>query len=169
MADEWGAGNFKKVVGLDFKEVNGLSNAVAALPVSAKKAFYAAATARTIHRGNWNGCAFNAGGIEIGQRVNSVGSAARAFGCTTGVVSRFIRFWDGLVARDDDEATGILREKLEEVGLFTEPNAHVQIVSYSVWRDEQRAEVKKFVEELEATDFLCDGMEEATELLFANA
>lgn len=170
----WGADNFdgegRVVLGINFSDVNSLSNAVAALPVAAKKAMYAAASARTIRRGTWNGCAFNAAGIEVGNsQIQSIAAAAKQFGCTYAVVQRFIRYWDSLQAVDNDEATGILREKLEEVGLFTEPADRIKVVSYSVWRDEQRAAVQDFVKELEENDFLCEGLAEANELLFANA
>jgi hypothetical protein len=108
------------------------------LPAKAKQAMYAAASARTIKQGTWNGCAFNAGGIEIGNsNVNSTNAAAAAFDCSIKVVSEFIRQWDGLPERGD-KATGILRETLEEVGLFNEPTRAIRIVRTVEWKSNRR-------------------------------
>ena len=135
------------------------------LPAKAKQAMYAAASARKIAQGTWNGCAFNAGGIEIGNdNVNTTQSAAAAFGCSIKVVSDFIREWDGLPERGD-KATGILRETLEEVGLFNEPTRAIRIVRTVEWKSEQTKLVEAFRAEMDSPDFDIDGLTEACELL----
>lgn len=135
------------------------------LSAKAKQAMYAAASARTIRQGTWDGCAFNAGGMEIGNPlVNSAHAAAAAFGCTVKVVSDFIREWDGLPERGD-KATGILRETLEEVGLFNEPTRAIRIVRTVEWKSEQTKLVEAFRAEMESPDFDIDGLTEACELL----
>lgn len=135
------------------------------LPAKAKQAMYAAASARKIAQGTWTGCAFNAGGIEIGnENVNSVQAAAAVFNCSVRVVSDFIREWDGLPERGD-KATGILRETLEEVGLFNEPTRAIRIVRTVEWKSEQTKLVEAFRAEMDSPDFDIDGLTEACELL----
>lgn len=133
------------------------------LPSSAKKAMYAAASSRKIRQGSWDGCAFNAGGIEIGdQNVTSFQAAAEAFKCSVKVVTAFISAWDGLVAEDP---TGILRETLEDVGLFHEPTRAFKIVRTVEWKSEQSKLVEAFNAEMEDPNFSIDGLTEACELL----
>ena len=135
------------------------------LPAKAKQAMYAAASARTIKQGTWDGCAFNAGGIEVGnQNVNSTHAAAAAFDCPIKVVSAFIQAWDGLPERGD-KATGVLRETLEEVGLFNEPTRAIRIVRTVEWKSEQTQLVEAFRAEMDNPDFDIDGLTEACELL----
>lgn len=129
---------------------NSLYNAVMRLPSSAKKAMYAAAASRTIKRSTWNGCAFNAGGIEIGnENVNSFEAAAEAFKCPVKVVRAFISAWDGLEGTDD-YCNGLLRETLESVGLFDEPTRAVRIVRTMEWQSDNSKAIAAFKAELDA-------------------
>ena len=135
------------------------------LSAKAKQAMYAAASARKISQGTWNGCAFNQAGWEVGNNnVSSVSAAASAFGCSMKAVSDFISAWDGLPQRGDD-ATGILRETLEEVGLFHEPTRAIRITRTVEWKSEQTKLVEAFRAEMENPEFTIDGLEEACELL----
>ena len=135
------------------------------LPAKAKQAMYAAASARTIRQGTWNGCAFNQAGWEIGNKmVDSYGAAASAFKCSLKVVQAFISAWDGLDVRGD-EATTRLRETLEEVGLFNEPTRAIRIIRTVEWKSEQTKLVEKFREEMENENFSIEGLAEACDLL----
>lgn len=135
------------------------------LSAKAKQAMYAAASARTIRQGTWNGCAFNQAGVEIGNgQVSSVSAAAEAFGCTMKAVSAFIQAWDSMPERGD-EATGILRETLEEVGLFNEPTRAIRIIRTVEWKSEQTKLVEEFRAQMESPDFCIEGLAEAAELL----
>lgn len=146
-----------------------LYQACSRLSAKAKQAMYAAASARTIHQGTWNGCAFNQAGWEINNRgVSSVGAAATAFGCTVGAVNAFIREWDSLPERGD-KATGILRETLESVGLFHEPTRAIRIIRTVEWQSEQSKLVEAFKAEMEDPDFNIDGLAEAMDLIGVSA
>lgn len=108
-----------------------LTKAVCDLNPQAKQAFYAAAASRTINRGTWNGCAFNAGGESLGVKgVSSVQKAAEVFDLPISVVSRFIHAWDK-VTGTPEEATQLLRDAITEVGLFS-PAGVAKIKSFSV-------------------------------------
>jgi hypothetical protein len=142
-----------------------LYQAIMRLPAKAKQAMYAAASARKISQGTWNGCAFNAGGMEIGNaNIHSYEAAAAAFDCSIKVVQAFIAAWDGLPERGD-HATRVLRETLEEVGLFHEPTRAIRIVRTVEWKSEQTKLVEAFRAEMENPDFTVDGLTEACELL----
>lgn len=140
-----------------------LYKAVSRLSAKAKQAMYAAASARKIAQGTWDGCAFNAGGIEIGNSgVTSFQAAATAFGCSLKTVQSFIAAWDTLRA---DDPTGVLRETLESVGLFHEPTRAFKIVRTTEWESEQTKLVNAFKAEMEKPDFCIEGLAEAQELL----
>lgn len=98
---------------------NTLEEAIAELNDAARQAFYTAASKRTIKRGTWNGCAFNAAGEEVGQVVRSTVTAAKAFGVSPTVVSNFISAWDSSTSRfkTDEEATAFLIKCIDEAGL----------------------------------------------------
>jgi hypothetical protein len=135
------------------------------LSAKAKQAMYAAASARTIRQGSWDGCAFNQAGWEIGnQNVKSTSAAAVAFGCSIKVVNAFISAWDNLPQRGD-AATTLLRETLEEIGLFHEPTRAIRIIRTVEWKSEQTKLVEAFREQMEDPDFTIEGLEEAHELL----
>lgn len=97
-----------------------LEQAVAKLNPKAKQAMFSAATHGLIKRRSWSGCAFNQAGVEIGKEVRSSQVAAAAFGCSVKVVNDFIRIWDSM-SGSDAACTQALREAIENVGLFTEP------------------------------------------------
>lgn len=98
-------------------------NAVRKLSPEAKKAMFSAATHGRIKRGTWNGCAFNAGGLEVGDpKISSVIAAARVFNMSVQDVSYFIRCWDQLEGTDD-ECTQLLRDTIEKVGIYEPANA----------------------------------------------
>jgi len=95
-----------------------LEEAVANLNSKAKQAFYTAAKKKTIKRGTWNGCAFNAAGEEVQQVVSSTTKAAQVFGLPTSAVSSFISAWDSSKFTNDEEATAFLISCLEKAGLY---------------------------------------------------
>lgn len=101
-------------------QVNPLTEAVRELPPGARRAMYAAANRGLLSRGSWNGCAFNRAGSEIGRPVWSVAQAARVLGTQETTVRRFIRRWDRLRG-SNASCTQLLREALEEAGLFEPP------------------------------------------------
>ena len=98
-----------------------LEGVVGKLNPAAKQAMYAAANKGLIARKTWDGCAFNAGGLEVGKNVSSYLAAANAFGLDQSVVENFIYCWDGLEG-SDYEATEALKEAILKAGLFTEVN-----------------------------------------------
>jgi hypothetical protein len=132
-----------------------LATVIADLPPNVKKAFYAAANKGTIRRGTWDGCAFNAGGIEVGDiNVRSTSSAAQTFGIDYNTVDSFIRIWDKTEGTDQ-EATNLLKKIIEEVGFFTSPEEARASLNKSGSRPNRRVVFKsqmvQFKEEL-ATD-----------------
>lgn len=121
--------NFKKADDdLTFEKI------ITQLPVKVKVAFYRVASQRTIKRGTWNGCAFNAAGEAIGRNVTSEVGAVEAFGASKYIVSNFIRFWDGTKFRGGDwssdaYATAQLVKLIDAYGLL-KPPASAQIEEY---------------------------------------
>lgn len=134
----WGASHFE-LSGLNFKthtSNNTLYHAVEILPARVKQAFYGAAIRKgVIKRSSWNGCAFNEGGIEIGnETVKSIPAAARAFGVSEFLVKNFIQKWDSSPYPSDSEATQALIGILEKVGIFSEPDKPtVRIINETVY------------------------------------
>lgn len=99
-----------------------LRQSIETLTPKAKQAFFAAASHKVIRRGTWDGCAFNAGGIEVGDgTVSSIKTAAITFEMEPQEVRSFIQYWDRSNYSSDEEATQALRTMIEEVGLFSEP------------------------------------------------
>jgi hypothetical protein len=150
-------------------------NAVRWLNPAAKQAFYAAAASRTINRGTWNGCAFNAGGEVIGRNdVTSVSRAAEAFDMPAKSVSNFIRQWDSLRG-SDEEANRMLREAIERVGLFSPRGVlRLRTLTFTAQDEEEKAAFEKIdslVSDPSITDedlwTLIDGCKEAMELIGA--
>lgn len=94
----------------------GLRSVVAPFPPQLKQAMYAAAEKRLIARRTWDGCAFNAAGSEVGQRVTSFHAAATAFDVPQEVVERFINVWDSMQG-SDQRCTGLLKAALLDAGL----------------------------------------------------
>ena len=98
-----------------------------------KQALYAAANSGALKRRTWDGCAFNQAGNLLGESVQSRRRAAQVFDTTPAVVSHFISVWDQLPGSNEG-CTQILRDAIEEVGLFTEPEATRQrTLTASVW------------------------------------
>lgn len=166
----WGAGEFGAV------KVNTLEAAVAKLNPKTKQAMYAAANKGLIKRGTWNGCAFNAGGLEVGDdHVTSTLRAAKTFGVSQEVVSNFIRIWDGL-AGSDAEATERLKEAIVKAGLFTEANESsgrriLRETVYKSYETKMREQFDALVEGLDLNDVeheLVSDMNVVGELLSAN-
>jgi hypothetical protein len=89
-----------------------------------KQALYAATNNGSLKRGTWKGCAFNAAGRVVGERITSSARAAQVFDTTPQVMSAFIAVWDGLRG-SDHRCTALLREAILTVGLFTEPDGRV--------------------------------------------
>lgn len=150
-------------------------NSVRWLTPKAKQAFYAAAASRTIKRGTWNGCAFNAGGAELGvNNVSSVGKAAEVFEMPAKSVSNFIRQWDGLKGSDED-ANRRLREAIEKVGLFSPRGVlRLRTLAFTAQDEVEQAAfetIDSLVSNPEITDEqlwqMIDGCKEAMELIGA--
>lgn len=164
---KWGAGEFGAPV------VTSLDSAVAQLNPKTKQAMYAAANKGLIKRGTWDNCAFNAGGIEVGNTdVRSYQSAAATFGVSPTVVINFIKVWDGL-GGSDQQATEKLKEAILKAGLYTEPNesAGRRILRETVYKSYETRMKEQFdalVEGLDLDDVeheLVSDMKEVAELL----
>lgn len=155
-----------------------LRQSIERLTPKAKQAFFAAASHTVIRRGTWNGCAFNAGGIEVGdQTISSSKRAAELFEMETKDVNSFIRYWDSSKYGTDEKATQALRTMIEEVGLFSEPvgnkkfagGTFVKVVHESD-ETKMRQEFDKMVSDLDDPEVDSEFKEAATqagELLFA--
>jgi len=162
---KWGADNFTLTV--DFASHGDLFDAIKSLNAKAKQAFYGAAMRKgEIAQGTWNGCAFNAGGQEIGDNnVTSVMAAAESFGLTPYVVSRFIQAWDNFRSKDDKTPTQHLMEMIEKIGLFTDnPSVKITTYTYRVYTSAETLAIEELRAEIENGTFL-DGMQEACDLL----
>jgi hypothetical protein len=124
---KWGANEFS-LTNVNFSvSDNSLLSAVKMLKATTKQAFYGAILRNgVLRRRTWDGCAFNAGSLELelqGQSAISFESAAQIFGESPAVVKRFISAWDTSNYSDDREATVALTEMLESVGIFTDPDS----------------------------------------------
>lgn len=166
------------VWGADAKARNesALETAIRWLNPTAKQAFYGAAASRTIARRTWNGCAFNAGGEELGiNGVKSVAKAAEVFGIKPYTVQKFIVAWDSLTGTDE-HANNTLQELILKVGLFTPAGSRglrkivVKVFDSTMDQSEERAtEIQNLVADETVTDSqlheLIEGYSEAAELL----
>src|SRR5436189_1996876 len=101
---------------------NPLVPVVRPLSPKGKQALYAAANSGALKRRTWDGCAFNQAGNLLGESVQSRRRAAQVFDTTPAVVSHFISVWDQLPGSNEG-CTQLLRDAIEEVGLFTEPDS----------------------------------------------
>lgn len=136
----WGAENFNKPAGGTLEKV------VADLNPAAKQAMYAAANKGLIRRGTWDGCAFNAGGYEVGDNnVTSYFAAAKAFGLDEKKVVNFIRVWDGLNG-DDETCTNRLKAAILAAGLYTEPgeSSSRRILRQTIYKSQETQMREKF-------------------------
>lgn len=141
MPGNWGSEHFR-ITGLNFSGVGdfSLEAAVTMLPARVKQAFYGAAMRQgVLRRSTWNGCAFNAGSMEIQENNNgllaySIESSAKMFNISSALVKRFISAWDHSKYPNDREATQALVEMLERIGIFTDPDMPtVKIISTRVY------------------------------------
>src|SRR5689334_14400274 len=84
----WGSGNFR--VFRDHTKGVSLCDTIENFPSGLKQAMFAAASTRLIKRKTWNGCAFNAAGVEVGKNdsVQSIDVAAKTFGVTQAAVTQ---------------------------------------------------------------------------------
>lgn len=162
----WGEGNFRQ-------GNNSLDNIVGELPPNVKQAMYAAANRNLIKRGTWDGCAFNAGSLEVvtsnDQEVcvaQSVDSAAKFFGIDRELVSRFIQKWDSLQGTDE-ECTARLKKSILAAGLFSEPGESKgkRILRTTVWKSQETIMREKFEALVEGLDL--DASAEESPLAFA--
>ena len=99
---------------------NPLVPVLLALSSQGKQALYAATNNGSLKRGTWNGCALNAAGRVVGERITDSARAARVFETTPQIMRDFIVVWDRLRG-PDHRCTALLREAILTVGLFTEP------------------------------------------------
>lgn len=164
---DWGTGDYTNGSG------GLLIDVVRPLPPNVKQAMYAAAEHRLIRRGTWDGCAFNAAGSIVAEKlasvnarmyVHSTSDAAKVFAVNANLVTRFITVWDGLPGTDE-ECTEQLKAALEEVGLFSDPNERKgkRIIRTMLFKSEEtrmREQFDRLVENLEVPN-----MAEAAELL----
>jgi len=147
----WGESNFRQ-------RNDSFEGIVQMLPPNVKQAMYAAANRGIIRRGTWNGCAFNAGSIEIANgredclAVSTV-SAAKFFGISEDLVQRFITRWDSLQGTDT-QCTEQLKAAILEAGLFSDPDEPKgrRIMRQTVWKSEETRLREKFEELVEGLD-----------------
>jgi hypothetical protein len=153
-----------------FASGSNLEASIRLLNPKAKQAMYGAARAKTIHKGSWNGCAFNAAGMQVGGSINehitSIDRAAEVFGVSQNVVQKFISAWDKLPG-SDEESTQELIHTLEKVGLFSEASEtrlarKIRVTLYKSLESELRDQLEEAFEN-ESIEGVC----EARELLFA--
>jgi hypothetical protein len=147
----WGSDNFAGSTTTN----GGLQGVIDQFPAGLKQAMFAAASRTTIKRKNWNGCAMNAAGIEVGKSdsVKSLEAAAEAFHISTDLVQKFISRWDAMMGTDE-ECTQKLREMIEKAGLFNEPGSkkhEARIVSVTVYK-QLRAELDELIETHQVPD-----------------
>lgn len=162
---KWGSDQF--ILTVDFQSHGDLFDAIKSLNAKARQAFYGAAMRKgEIAQGTWDGCAFNAGGQEIGDSfVNSVAAAASSFGLTPYVVSRFIQAWDKFRSKDEKTPTQHLMEMIEKIGLFEDnPSVKITTFTYRVYTSEETKAIEELRAEIDSGAFL-DGMQEACDLL----
>ena len=84
-----------------------------------RRTLYAATNSGSLRRRTWNGCAFNRAAGILGLEVNHLTGAAEAFRLPAPRVHDFITTWDRLRG-SDAHCTGLLRDALLEVGLFSD-------------------------------------------------
>lgn len=147
--------------------VTPLKAACEQLPPNVKQAFYAAASKGAIARRTWDGCAFNAGSLEVltdldesltphQNGVRSFGTSAQVFGISESTVKRFITAWDAYKPQASNEAaTHDLMEILDEIGLTTpvgNKTSKARVVTGYVYK----SSATKFKEQLENVTCLTD-------------
>lgn len=163
----WGEGNFRQRGNSFFEGI------VQQLPPNVKQAMYAAANRGLIKRATWNGCAFNAGSLEVATEKDeclavSISSAAQFFGISTDLVIKFINTWDQLPG-SDEECTDRLKKAILDAGLFAEPNESrgKRVLRTTVWKSEETRMREKFEAMVEDLDL--DASAEESPMAFATA
>lgn len=142
---------------------NQLLNVIRPLNAASKQAMFAAAQAGSIKRRTWAGCAWNAAGEVVNQSISSASMAERAFGVDAIHVDRFISVWDSIPESvSDARCTKALRQALEHVGVFTEPNMSrtVRIVKGYAYK----SLATKFAEQLNSGELTVDMIPGAREM-----
>lgn len=137
-----------------------LEEIVEEFPPNLKQAMFAATRSGGIKAGTWDDCAFNRAGIQsAGVNIQSVSTAARVFGISTELVTRFITKWDSMGGIGDDRRTEILADALLSAGLTTPaweplngPRSKRTILSGRVFKGSQT----KFIEQLDKVNTLAD-------------
>jgi hypothetical protein len=146
---DWGAGNFGKG-----GNVSTLEGVVRQLNPAAKQAMYGAANKGLIRRGTWDGCAFNAGGVEVGNNnVGSTFAAAQQFNLPSSTVTRFIEIWDSTNGTDE-ECTERLKAAILDAGLFTEANESKgrRVLRQTIYKSQETQLREKFEAEVASLD-----------------
>lgn len=162
MSRSWGAEGFSK------SKAHTLEGVVRKLSPKAKQAMYAAADKQLIARGTWDGCAFNAGSLEIAdQGVHSFASAAELFEMKASDVQNFIQVWDQTQG-SDEQATERLREAILKAGLFTEPGEKkaARVLRETVYKSQEERMKEEFDSLVSSLDVDCvDEMNEEQQAL----
>lgn len=163
----WGEGNFRQRGDSSFEGI------VQQLPPNVKQAMYAAANRDLIKRATWNGCAFNAGSLEVATEKDeclavSVSSAAQFFNIEPELVTKFIQSWDVLPGTDE-ECTARLKKAILDAGLFAEPGESKgrRVLRTTVWKSEETRMREKFEEMVEGLDL--EASAEESPMAFATA
>ena len=173
MSRDWGGSNFGS------RSYGGktLLDVISPLPPRVKQAMYAAAEKNLIQRRTWNGCAWNAAGLEaFGQDIQSSVGQANLFEVKANLVSNFIGVWDSM-SGSDEYCTRKLKETLLEVGLQTEPQFEnkvaVRIVTGYLYKSEETAFKEKFDKvvadlDLNEESILAQDVQEISQMLNAS-
>jgi hypothetical protein len=141
----WGSENFTDTYKISHSPQT-FEDIISQFPSGLKQAMFAAASHTTIARSTWNGCALNAAGMEVGKQddVRSFEAAAKAFNITYALAKMFVVAWDSMRG-SDVECTGILRDTIEKVGLFSEPgDKPPRIIRRKVYESQQAQLHKQF-------------------------
>lgn len=113
-------------------------------PSRLKKAMFAAASHGLIKRRTWDGCAFNAAGVQVGNmEIDSYHKSFREFSLPQAAVERFISVWDSLKGTDE-ECTFALREALQKADLFIDPSRVKRVVRKRVFTSQATKEQLEF-------------------------
>jgi hypothetical protein len=94
---------------------NPLVDVIRDFPAPARRALAAAAAARPLRRGTWDGCPLNRAGAELGIPVHSRGAAAYALGVSPETARRFVQVWDRLWG-SSRRRSKLLRQAIARVG-----------------------------------------------------
>jgi hypothetical protein len=115
--NEWGATNFKSSPNFQVT----MFDVIKDFSPSLKQAMYAAANKGIIRRRTWDNCGLNAAGKELNiGGIESIETAAKAFGVSQAIAQKFIDIWDAMPG-SDEECTEWLKQEILTVGLFTTP------------------------------------------------